>query len=870
MKTKKYQLKNGLTVLLTESRKSPVVSVQMWVRTGSADESPSQAGISHFIEHLVFKGTKKFGVGEVASFVEGSGGELNAYTSFDQTVFHVTIASSKASVALESISEMMGFPRFDPEEIDKEREVVIEEIKRGNDSPGRRSSQLMFSTAFKKHPYGRPVIGYDRIIRKVSVATLKKYYRDRYCPRNMFLVVTGDFESARMKKSIEEFFGIFADYPVRGVKRVKEPISKSPLVKVEKTSFKETMVSATWKIPSVRHEDVPALDLLALILGQGDSSRLVRRLRIENALVHSVGTSAFTPVDAGLFALSMSLDAENADRALEIAEEELAKIRKEAPSAEEMAKALVCLASEQIYSMETVDGLSRSFGHMEFYLRDPGAFDAYLKKLKSLRSEDIVRIARKYLKPGTLRLTALTDGDPGKLASKLKKFAGRQKEFRAGKIEISRRRAKPLKLKAKGLGLSGTPVTERLRLPGGGLLLLRDERETPTVSLRIALGGGLLIEPEGKEGLTELFTRVWSAGGKKYDESAINLKVDSLAAGFGTFGGRNTMGMSADFISDFDREMWDLIEDVLISPTLPDHVLEREKEVLLRQIKFRRDNPAQVCMRAFSEMLFGPHPYAREMQGTERSLPAISMDDLREYHRRVFQKGNAAMCLTGDFSSLEWRRRLESFTERLPEGPSLIREVPHEAPTENVRKFQYLKKEQSHLVVGYRGLSLSDPRRWALQLMQAVLAGQGGRLFVELRDKKSLAYSVSPLRMEGLGTGYFGAYIACSPEKAELAESMIHEEFGKIADHAIPEEELERAKNFLVGRTAIDLQRKAAICNSLLFDEIYGLDSEESLRPAERYSRVTSEEIQKLAKEIFDRPSVTSLVGPLEPKKEKA
>ncbi|MBX3041694.1 MAG: insulinase family protein [Bdellovibrionaceae bacterium] len=868
MKTKKYQLKNGLTVLLTESRKSPVVSVQMWVRTGSADENPSQAGISHFIEHLVFKGTKKFGVGEVASFVEGSGGELNAYTSFDQTVFHVTIASSKADVALESISEMMGFPRFDPEEIDKEREVVIEEIKRGHDSPGRRSSQLMFSTAFKKHPYGRPVIGYDRIIRKVSVSTLKKYYQDRYCPRNMFLVVTGDFESALMKKSVQSFFGTFTDYSVRKVKRTKEPASKSPLVKVEKTAFKETMISATWKIPSVQHEDVPALDLLALILGQGDSSRLVRKMRIESPLVHSVGTSAFTPIDTGLFVLSMSLDAEHLDQALEIVEQEIATIRQSAPSSEEMAKALVCLASEQIYSMETVDGLSRSFGHMEFYLRDPGAFNDYLKKLKALKAEDLVRIARKYLKAETLRLTALTDGDPGKLSARLKQFALRQKQFKAKKIEVSKGKSQPLKLKAKGLGLSGQQVTEKLRLPGGGLLLLRDERETPTVSMRIALGGGLLVEPPGKDGLTELFTRVWSAGGKKYDETAINQKVDSLAAGFGTFGGRNTMGMSADFISDFDGEMWDLIEDVLVSPTLPPAVFEREKEVLLRQIKFRRDNPAQVCMRAFTDSLFGDHPYAKEMQGTEESLPAISVNDIKDHHRKVFTKGNVSMCLTGDFSSLEWRRRLEKFVERLPDGPSLIREVPHQAPTKNIRKYQHLKKEQSHLVVGYRGLSLSDQRRWALQVMQAVLAGQGGRLFIELRDKKSLAYSVSPLRMEGLGTGYFGAYIACSPEKATLAEQMIHEEFQKIMDHLIPDDELARAKNFLVGRTAIDLQRKSAICNSLLFDEIYGLDSEESLRPAERYDRVTAEDIRKLAREIFERPSVTSLVGPLEPEKE--
>lgn len=149
---KKVQLKNGLTVLFVESKKSPVVSVQMWVKTGSADERRGEEGISHFIEHLLFKGTRRFGVGEIAATVEGSGGELNAYTSFDQTVFYITISKQFTDIALDAILEMMGFPLFDGEEINNEREVVIEEIKRGHDNPHRRASQWLFSTSFKSIP----------------------------------------------------------------------------------------------------------------------------------------------------------------------------------------------------------------------------------------------------------------------------------------------------------------------------------------------------------------------------------------------------------------------------------------------------------------------------------------------------------------------------------------------------------------------------------------------------------------------------------------------------------------------------------------------------------------------------------------------
>ena len=219
----KYQLKNGLNVLLIESHKSPVVAVQMWVKTGSADEHKGVEGISHFIEHLVFKGSNKYGVGEIASTVESSGGVLNAYTTFDQTVFYVTVSKEYTDVGLDVINEMMGFPRFDKAEIDNEREVVIEEIKRGNDNPRQQASRLLFSSQYTKHPYGVPVIGYDKNIRKLSREEILKYYNERYVAKNMNLVIVGDFQTTEMKKKITQVFGQLRNLKPRGVIRKKEP-----------------------------------------------------------------------------------------------------------------------------------------------------------------------------------------------------------------------------------------------------------------------------------------------------------------------------------------------------------------------------------------------------------------------------------------------------------------------------------------------------------------------------------------------------------------------------------------------------------------------------------------------------------------------
>src|SRR6185312_11126217 len=286
---KKYQLKNGLKVLLVESHKSPVLSIQMWVKTGSADEKKGEEGISHFIEHLVFKGTRKFKVGEIASSVEAAGGELNAYTSFDQTVFYVTISKEYENVGLDVISEMMGFPKFDEAEIDNEREVVIEEIKRSNDSPHRQASRLLFETMYKKHPYGIPVIGYENNINTVSRKTLTNYFNSRYNPKTMTLIVAGDFKSPEMKKKVDEYFGKFGKNKLRVVKRAVDKPVKKPALIVKQAPFQETIVHIAFPAPKASHKDIAALEVFALIFGQGDSSRLNQRLRLSEHLVNFAG-----------------------------------------------------------------------------------------------------------------------------------------------------------------------------------------------------------------------------------------------------------------------------------------------------------------------------------------------------------------------------------------------------------------------------------------------------------------------------------------------------------------------------------------------------------------------------------------------------
>lgn len=865
--SKKFQLKNGLNVLLIESHKSPVVSVQMWVKTGSADEKKGEEGISHFIEHLVFKGTRKYGVGEIAATVEGSGGELNAYTSFDQTVFYVTISKEFTNVALDVISEMMGYPTFDPVEIDNEREVVIEEIKRGQDSPGRRASQMLFSTMYKKSPYGIPVIGFDKVVKSISADKIKKYFQSRYVPENMFLVVSGDFNSAEMKKKVNEYFGGFSPFKLKKVARPKEAPQKSIKISVEQTPFKQTTCYISWRIPNVKGKDVPALEVLAMILGQGDSSRLTNRLRIQKSLANGVGSFAYTMQDDGLFAVSLNAEKENLSAALAEISEELKLMLMEPPNKQELQKAITNFASHEVYALETVDNIARKAGSNEFYYGDHNYYRKYMKDIYALTPEEILRVARKYLKSDTFSLVVMTDAEEKETKKEVQKFSKLlSKALTEGKSARVKKEIKPSfkvkKFNIKASASVGQPTTQKFSLKSGATLLVREQSETPYVAMKMAMLGGVRIEDTALLGTTELFSRTWFTGSKNFSEDLINIKIDEMAAGMGAFGGRNSTGASMDYLSPFENQMYEIFKDIMLNPSFDGKILEREKTILKNQIKSRNDNPAQICVMNFMKEIFKGHPYSRDLVGTQESIDLITTETIRSYYEKMFNPKNMTFSIVGDVDTQEWVGRLNELTAQIPQGKKVVNSFTAPIIDKNVYSFTPMKKEQTHIIVGYQGLTLSSFERYTLEIMQSILSGQGGRLFVELRDKNSLAYTVSPMRMEGIECGYFGGYIGCSPEKSEKAISMLRAEFKKLADSEVSTEELVRAQRYIIGRHDIDLQRKGAVGNALLFDEIYGLDYRESLDVAGKYYAVSARDIKHLAEKIFSRSHVISLVGP--------
>jgi zinc protease len=528
-------------------------------------------------------------------------------------------------------------------------------------------------------------------------------------------------------------------------------------------------------------------------------------------------------------------------------------------------KALTNLTSKQFYSLETVDDLARNFGHYQDLFNDPGYFATFMKQVEGLDGPAVMKAGRKYLDVEGLTFVVMTPESEALIEPKVRAWVKDfRKSFRALKSKASKKNEKKAKkisfLFKKPKDLRGD--VEKFELKNGVTVITRPNFETPVISLRCASLGGSRLETRESQGATELLSRVWTAGCGTLSEQDVNHKCDEMAASLSAFGGRNSEGLTMSCLRPFLDEMLHLFFATLTEPLFEAPAITREVKSMQEHVKLRQDNPSQLCILEFMKGMFGSHPYGHDPYGDHAAIGRLNQTIVRHIYR---QKTGLAIVASGAFDPKELLRKIESELSAVKPGPLEIKKVPIQYPSQETRAYLKSEKQQSHIVMGYPGLNLRDPDRYTLQVLQAVLAGQGGRLFVELRDKASLAYSVAPLRMEGLEGGYFGAYIGCSPEKSGTALSMMKAEFTKLRETLVSSDELGRAQRYLIGKHDIELQRNSNLTSALLFDHIYGIDYLETFQFSERVRTVTAAGIRDLAEKIFSGAPVISLVGPSAP-----
>jgi len=862
----RHRLDNGLTVLHEHQGAAHVVAWQIWVNVGGADEGPDEAGLAHLHEHMLFKGTERRGPGEIARDIEAHGGEVNAWTSFDHTVYHTVMASQFARAGLDVLADAVRFPRFDAVELARECEVVVEEIKRADDAPARRSSRDLFETSYAVHPYRLPVLGTPESVRATTRDRILGFYRRHYTPEAMTLIAVGDVPLDSVQRWAEELLGGDWKRPrAPGRHRPQEPARSGRRIHLVPDEAKEAWLNVSFAIPAANHEDVPALDVLAMIAGQGETSRLFRQVKRDARLVNEISAYAYTPVDPGLFGVGMTLPGEKVHPALTEALRTLAQLATAPPAEEELGTIKALVESEAVYARETVQGLARKLGHYETTLGGYEAEEKYHARVAALTPDAVWQVARRYLDFDTAVVTGLLPA--GAQLSDAEVNAAFAEARRAPGITTPARRAQVVPAgampKLKGIGPEAGKVTIET-LPNGARLILREERTTPLVAMRAAFVSGLRFETEENNGITTLLSRMLTRGTASLGAEEIQHVMDACAGSIAGAGGRNSVSLRTEALSrHFDRA-FTLFADCLLDPAFPDDELERERSLVLQEIAAREDRPSSLAFDAFSRALFQVHPYRMPQIGERTTVERLDAEQLRSHHRRFHDPSRMVLAIIGDVNRSEALDRARTLFGGAGEESSPLPEIPHESPPgQRLRVHRTLARAQAHVVMGFQGLTLFDPDRHALEVLSTVLSGMGGRLFTELRDKRSMAYTVTSMAVEGIDPGYFAVYIGTSPDKREAAEAGMEAELQKVLDQPITAAELERAKAHLIGTHEIGLQRNAARAALLALDGVYGLGLDNFEHYDERIQSVTAEDIMRVARRIIrlDR-AVVAVVGP--------
>jgi len=831
----KFSLDNGLKVVLEENHAAPVVALQVWIKIGSADERDEEAGMCHFIEHMIFKGTEKRKVREMAREIESLGGSMNAYTSYDQTVYHVTLASRYGRVGLDILADAIQHSTFDAAEFEKEREVILEEIRMGEDDPGRRIFKQTMGAVFKKHPYRRPIIGDESTIGRITREEMVKFFRQWYVPNRMVFVAVGDFDRLDMERKVKEVFEEFKPSGKLLPQREKEPEPQETRSIVSSGNFKETYLELAVPITSATDDETPALDALAHILGGGEASRLVQRVKLEKGLVHSISSSSFTPRDRGAFFIEATLPPENVEKAIEEILVTLDFLSREGVTAEELYRVKVNVESDLVYNRQTVQGQARKRGFYETITGDIDFEKEYLRRMAILQREDIQRVIQKYFKTPRWVISVLAPTEQKDLlgSSSLK--------------GVVRRSASAEKALDKREG----PPVSRTVLGNGVRLLVKENRSVPVVSIQAAFLGGVRFETESNNGINQFIAVMLTKGTQNLTSLQIAKKMERMAGALSGFSGYNSFGLTATFLSQHFEEAFGLFAEVLKAPSFDKEEMEKRRQSILAAIRQQEDDLDRSVFRLFRKTLYEQHPYRMDSLGTLETVQALTQKDLKEYYDRMAVPDNLVLTVVGDVDTGQVVQAAQSALGEL-KGTFTPPPVPRESPPQGIKKEEiYKQKEQAHFVLGFLGPTLHHRDRYALEVLDAALSGQGGRLFYELRDQESLAYALTFMANPNVDPGFIAVYMGTHPDKLEKAIQGVLRILKDVRDDGLTGEEVERAKRYLIGNFEIGLQTNGAQASQMSLDELYGLGFDHTEKYAKAIERVSKEDVQRVAREYL-------------------
>ncbi|TVR70372.1 MAG: insulinase family protein [Sphaerobacteraceae bacterium] len=871
--TRRVTLDNGLTVIVRESHRVPVATFWIWYRVGSRNEPLGRTGISHWVEHMLFKGTPDYQPGEIFRTINKFGGTLNGFTSLDYTAYFETVPNTQLELAVSIEADRMHNAIFDPEEFEKERTVILSEREGNENSPGFHLREEMMAAAFRAHPYGQSLIGFESDLKSMTRDELYDHYRTFYTPRNSTAVIVGDVDTDEAIDIVSRHFGVIDAGPDVPEVRTTEPEQLAERRIVLRRPAPARQMSLAWHGPNAANPDAPAMEVLDTILsggkgiglgsggGMGRSSRLYRSL-VSSGLCSGAGSGFSLSIDPNLFSVSATLLPEtDGDEVESVIFDQVRQLREDLMPQIELDRAIKQIRAQFAYATESVTQQGYWLGSMATVAPDLDP-DDFLEQVASVTAEDVQRVANTYLREGRYTLGWLIPEDhAGDTASEVQPEVAAMMNQPAFYTDGHPEEA------VAGAPRTKLDITERSLSNGTRMVSNYDPTsEAAVVELRIPAGSALDGETPGLARLTgSMLTR----GASTFTFEQFNEELDSLGAAIGVSTSREYVDVSIQCLREDAGRLIQLMADVVMTPTFPEDELERVRAQSMNALRRTLDDTRSEASHKLRTMLYPTdHPLYHRAIGTEETLAAITREQLIDYHRRAYTANGAIFGVAGGLETDIAAELIEdAFRDWNPvDEPARMTIDPVDAPAERQRATGSIAgKSQSDIAIGLPVIERSHPDYEALRMGNLILGRLGlmGRLGANVRDTLGLAYYAFSNLSAGSTYGRWTSQAGVNPENVDTAVDAILHEVQRLRDELVDPEEIADAKSFMVSSLPIGLESSGAIVATMLQIAFYDLGLDYVERLPERVNAVTAEAIREAAQRHLDPDRMAiAVVGP--------
>ncbi len=869
-------LENGLSFIARSVPGLPITSTMIWYRVGSGDEKAGCSGISHFLEHMMFKGTPSLPRGMIDRITQRYGGVNNAFTWLDYTAYYFNFSSDRWKVALGIEGDRIRNSLLERREFELEKRVVLEERSIEMDSPEGLLMEEVNRLAFSVHPYGQPVVGWMEDLERLTPEEMWAFYRGHYVPNNALIVMVGDFDVDRAYVEVERQFGDLEPVSLVG-RGIAEPPQRAERRVVLERDCQLPRLTMAFHVPEAAHQEAPALLLLDILLTSGRTSRLHKRLVDKEKLVSWVETSYFETMDPYLFSVATELHrGSNLERVEQVILQELDRLAEKGPTLGELERCKKLFEADWILEHQTAEAQATEIGEA-WSCGGISRLERLPSLIAGISPGEIQGVVRRYFRPlnRTVGHLVPVSQNPGVI------FWGRGKRGLSGSsgaaVSGPVLQPVPSRRKWRPQGLSRTiqrfeVSCESFALRNGLKVLCLPRHLVPGVYAELMVPTGSRYEGEKESGLSFLLGKMLLEGTERRTAVQLASEAESMGADLISFGGYMMSRIAVETLSRDLGQGLDLMADIARNSIFPEEKLQDRLREQLSLISSIEEEPRQIGRRLFNELVFPRHPARRPLVGYRRTVSGLTRRQLMREYEASFHPGEAVLALAGDFEIScvrelvervfgDWKAQESSGKRQPPRSPRLQRAVRS--------KFLHREKEQLHLYVGHLGIRRTNPDYPAVVVMDNILgvgAGFTDRLSQRLRDREGLAYTVhaSLSRSAGIDPGVFLAYIGTSPEKGAQALKGIRQEVERIQREPVFKSEIRRVLSYLRNQSPFMFQTNRALAAYALTCQQYGWGFDEHGRFLESLAKVGTDDVQRVAQKYLHPDHFTMVgVGPV-------